>query len=245
MVNYDDFKNKLNEMSLNDQKIKNRIDGLLNQTLNFNEIKKEIIKFVEDIQEKIKNISLNELKFTKRKKYKDDDIILFDIEYPRYISNEYFIMMDEISSSKFTSDQKLDIKTILFGDLNNQNSSNVLIQIEKNNFNQIHIYDGIPLSFQKLGLGKKIFLKILDEVNFISTQKDLISEDAANIFLSFSNDKKLYSFQSDTKNIIFKSIMNIDKIQKIVNEFFENEKYDVDDDFEEKIKINEKYEDKN
>ena len=58
MVNYDDFKNKLNEMSLNDQKIKNRIDGLLNQTLNFNEIMNidKIQKFVEDIQEKIKNI---------------------------------------------------------------------------------------------------------------------------------------------------------------------------------------------
>ena len=237
MITYEDFKNAINEMALNSQKINDRIDGILNQTLTFNEIKKNVGDFVSDIQNRIKNIKPSELNI---EKIKNKDTLIFNIEYPHYIANEYNIMKDKLSKLKITSDQKIDLKTILFGSLDNQNSTNAIIQVYTNNFNQIHMIKGIPLSFQKLGLGKKIFYSILKKVGYFSAIEGSISNDVANIFLSFSKDKKIYSFQSDTKNIVFKSSMDINKIQKIVNEFFGDEDYDNDDNFEEKI--NKKYE---
>lgn len=232
MISYEDFYSSLNEMSLNNIKIRNRIKGIFNQTNIFSLILDQTKEEIEKIKNYIRDIEIDEFNLIKNL---NDEYNEYYIVYPSYVKTSFDSFEDVLKNQQNLSFEQLEhIRKILYGENRRLNTDNIRVTIEKNNFNKIHILYGIPPTFMELGLGKKILLKIIDEVGYISTLNDEnLSFEFARVWTSIaSKNENIYTFQSDSKIISFSSKIKHSKIEKIIKKFFQNEKYDLDDEYE-------------
>ena len=123
----------------------------------------------------------------------------------------------------------------------------IVIQIQKNNYNRIHIPVGLPYVLQGIGFGKKIYRKAIQKFKYISTDRFDRTLDAIAVWNSLRKNKDIYSFVRNEQMICFDDKIKYNEIEVILLNFFRHEieeekkgnhinTYILDDDFLEKYR---------
>lgn len=230
MKNYEKFLNeiinskKIFEQAVNKKKISN-----IERFKNSDDIK-SILKIYNDditnIQTILKKIDYDDIQITTEDEY-------FIVEYD-YIS---YTLLKAFEAKLFRIKHIPNILNKIFQD----GYRDLFLEIEIHNdiFNKIDILNGLPNFLKNLGLGKKIYKKLIKDFNYISSFSGYEpSEDSDMTWNSILDDHEIFSFCNDNNIISFWYEVPYDEIINILSSFYkEPGKMVFDDDFLEKFNL--------
>lgn len=107
------------------------------------------------------------------------------------------------------------------------------VEIDKDMLNRIDIINGLPNFIKGIGLGKKIYKKLIKEFGYISSFDGYEpSLDSSMVWESLANDNELFIFSNDENLIFFCNELEYETIINKLKEFYENKgSIQFDDDF--------------
>lgn len=223
MPDYDLFKSineknkKLYEMSLSSYDIKNIVR--LKETGDIKKILNIINIIIDKLKDEIKLINFNDIDYLM---FKDDHIITLRIFYTPKIE----AYLQDINRIIIDTKSDKDILIKLFG--REYYDLNLEIDININQLNKIDIINELPIFVKGIGLGKKIYKKIIKDFDFISSYEGYEpSFDSNAVWESLVKDSDLYTFTNDNnfitfyKNVDYKIIIEkLEQFFKIKGQFY-------------------------
>lgn len=111
------------------------------------------------------------------------------------------------------------------------------IEIEKDNLNRVHIPVGLPFILKGIGLGKKLYISLIEKYGFLSSTYLDRSMDAVYVWNSIRKEKNIYTFIFNKKILCLTDKLDFEKIENVLMDFFKNindEHIILDDDFKDK-----------
>jgi hypothetical protein len=193
---------------------------------------KSILKILNDdinlILNKCKDLSYDDIGYSM-----NDDIIT--ISYGKHIHTLLSILKDKIEN--YSTD---DIDEKIFG--GGWKDLFLEIEIDKKNLNKIDIINNLPNFMKNIGLGKKIYKKIIKDFGFISSFDGYEpSLDSSMVWESLANDKEIFTFTNDENIISFWYELNYETIIEKLSKFYKNKGFiQFDDDFLIKFNLSDK-----
>jgi len=170
-----------------------RIQGAIKIKHEMKVLKKSMADFIQ----KIKTMEWKALKATK---LENGNSINYTITLNDELVRDFKKMSDSISSSNKYSEV---FHQIIYGHPEDPyDEIEWSIDIRPIEDNRIHINgNGLPFSLREIGLGKKIYKKIINEVGYISTREDKSYKYSDLLWESLIRDEELYCFISTDKVI--------------------------------------------
>ena len=227
---YEEF--SINEKSLSDKNIKNV--NRFNKASDYIKIIKDLKNLKDYIRTNLSNIHYDDIKYSK-KDYDNIDIY-FNKEIKKKLINYYDI------SSECEDDDNYDKLSynMEIGDIDNK-LPNISLEGSLNNFD---IMNGIPSFLRGIGLGKKIYKKIIKDFKYIKSSGAYDpSIESSMVFKSLAKDKEIYTFIYRDDILCIWNTYDYNKIIKLLKIYYNNlDSYDInktffDDDFLKKYKL--------
>lgn len=181
------------------------------------------------LKDNIKKLNYDDIKYDR---IKDDHIIQIIIYYnPTIRSN-----MNDIRDCLLEQGDNSDILNYkIFGE--GSHNFNLEIDIRVDQLNNMDVINELPIFMKGLGLGKKIYKKLIKDFGYISSIGHESSEGSNMVWHSLTEDKELYNFINNDNIIVFFNDINYEMIMEKLKLFFNNNgHWLVDDDFIEKYK---------
>jgi hypothetical protein len=225
-----------------------KFDNFFNRLENVTETSKEIKLVIQNLHDEIKLLSKFNILSNKSLK-KDENIDYYICQYST-IAVGLINKLNDIFNEKIEDDIKKKYSEIIFPEDHNKDVDDLYmyIEIEKNNFNRIHISDS-PVILRYLNLGKILYKTMIQKLNYISSEATSDYErtiDAELVWKSISlSEKNIYFFICGEKIIAFSKKNNYDDIIRILQKYFKyelknNVKIPLDDNFRENFNIQNK-----
>ena len=244
-ITYTEFKNRILEHSIyvgDLSRFDNYLKHVNDEKLILMDLKNEMSKF-KDMISHFNNSSIFKLNYQE-----DDKYILINVKYNDKI--EIIIQKLKDILENITDDDILNKSYRIVYGIDMEMNFHIDIDIEKNNFNRIHIINDLPYSIRNLNMGKILYKNIIKEIGWITSNYDS-SKDSKFVWDSLNKDDELYTCIKDMSIICFDYNLNINIIENILRKWIkESEKYILDNDmlkkyinFDEKLKNNQ-YENK-
>jgi len=218
---------KLYEMSLHKDKVEQvkrfKISGDYKGAL---KIINELINILKD---SIKELNYDDIRYDR---VRDRNIRQIVIHYNPIIRANINDIMECLLEQGDNSDTLSDK---IFG--NGTHDFNLEIDIHTDNLNNMDVINELPIFMKGLGIGKKIYKKLIKDFGYLSSIGNEPSEESNMVWYSLTEDKELYTFIGDDNIIVFFNDVDYELIIEKLKLFFEgSEKIIVDDDFIEKYK---------
>ena len=219
----------LNEMSINDETVK-KYKNVLQHLSDY----KSTSIYINELILKLKDsISNNELKINR---YDEDNIyLIYKIQYSPN-TNYYIKQIEEILNDSENLEVYNKYFSIVYPD-SNKLKFEIEIYIEKNNLNRIHVPYGLPYILKGMGIGKRIYKILINQLGYISSNYLDRTIESLYVWDSIRKEKDIYTFING-ENIISTSInLSFNDIEKILTDFYKNinDQYIImDDDFKDK-----------
>lgn len=221
------------EMSISDEKISKNRKNIFSDIKNY----KIVSIYMMDKILELKNELLNIEKIKFRKFEYSNNRIYTKVAFTDKIE----FLIGELQNILYES-KGLEVYdkyfSILYPD-NNELNFSTEIQIEENYLNRIHVPLGLPYILKGIGLGKKIYKSLLQDIGYISTSRLDRTIDAVFVWDSLRKDIEIYTFINGENVLCIDSNKNYDYIIKILEKFYKNLNKDIiilDDDFKNKYK---------
>lgn len=219
---------KIFEMSLNKDNIEkvkrfkrsNDYKGALNV----------INELIDTLRKNIQNLNYDQIRYDRRKDGYIIQIVVFYNPIIRANINDIRECILEFGEYSDLLNDKI------FRD--GTHDFNLEIDIRTNILNKIDIINELPIFMKGLGLGKKIYKKLIKDFGYISSTGGKYSDESSMVWHSLSEDKEIYTFVSNDDNIIsFFNDVDYEIIMEKLEIFFKDStKIIVDDDFIEKYR---------
>lgn len=191
----------------------------LKEAGDFKNILKELKNEINEILDKCQNIEFKNIDYS----HKNDIItILYDNDIMTLLS----ILKGKIK--KYSTDE-IDEK--VFG--GGWKELFLEIELDEKMLNRIDIINGLPNFMKGIGVGKKIYKKLIFDFGYVSTYKgyDPII-DSSMVWESLAKDKELFTFSNNENLIIFWNELDFNTILEKSKEFYVNlGTVQFDDDF--------------
>lgn len=214
---------------------------IIEKALNSDDIKKikrlkkssdisNILKSIDTLSNKIvtmlSEIDFNQIKLT----IKTGNYI--EVSYTKNINVELINLNDELSGV-----ENKKIKDLFFKD--GYDDLFLQIELDNDNLNKIDIINGLPNFIKNIGLGKKIYKKLIKDFGFISSFSGFKpSLDSDMVWKSIANDKEIFTFSNDDNLISFWNNLEYEFIIEKLKIFYNNKgSIQIDDDFISKFKL--------
>jgi hypothetical protein len=205
-----------------------RIDKLkrLRDAGDVSKLLKELAPTIDQIIDICRNINYDDIEYSKA-----NDIIKVSYKSP---------VVTLLSTLKDDTDiLGDDVYQRIFGD--GYSDLYLEVELDKEMLNRIDIINGLPNFMKGIGLGKKVYKKLIKDFNFISSFNGYEpSLDSSMVFRSLLSDSDIFSFTNDENIICFWNELEYDFILENLKEFY-NDKGDIqiDDDFLKKFELSE------
>jgi hypothetical protein len=213
---------KLNELAITPDELKNIVR--LNDAGNFSELLKKYNELISELQKEIKKLKLKDINYAETTQ---SNIITIETTYNNPVSiflNNLKQFLSRINDRRFQ--QKIKNENIKF-------NHSLVIDIETTHYNKIDIINELPPFMQNLGLGKKIYKKLIEDFNYISSTGDNYSIESSMVWKSISTDNDIYFFSNGKNIIIFSKKYKKEKIITQLKKFFKllNKEHYLDSEF--------------
>jgi len=229
---------KVLEKSINKNKSE-YIERLLNAD-NYKDQLTSINKIIENIKYDLRLMSYDDIIINEYDE--SDKCINIEIKYRSDINTSITMELSNILQDSKIKDVD-DLRQKIFGD--GERLFNPDIEIHKEQLNKIDVNYGLPLIFKGLGLGKKIYKKLIHEYLFISSNyyvnstKPTIESDM--VWSSLSKDTDLFFFSNENNIIVFFNDVDFNIIEEKLLIFYKDilenpikGKFQFDDDIQKK-----------
>ena len=224
IIKYTEYKEfirrkKIIENAISDDRFDNISRAVGNN--NLKEVLKNINSIIETIETDIKNVNIDNIEYD-YDKYNDCYQFIFSLTIDRYIMN----LLHELRKLKE------DDKDYIFNNINDSSPIEfpVDIEIHKENFNKIDIPIGLPKFMKGYGLGKLMYITLINKLNYISSSdfKDEHGHSTESDFVwsSLLKNNELYSFTKDNNFIIFNSNYDYNNIIKVLKKYYNDTNLD-------------------
>lgn len=204
---YDEFIEKMYENVLSDEEL-SKYSNFYDHYQDFDTLK-DIRKELVNIKNSLVDVDYNDIKISKLKKIPYGHKCEI-IGYTKNIDFKLIRLKDLI--------QRIEDEEIQedFRDLYN----NILpdINIEKENFNRIHIIEGLPEGLKGIDLGYKIYKALLKKFNYLSSDSRDVSYSAKGVWNKLRKDTDYYTFLKDKKVLCVE--INYKEIFKLLEKFY-------------------------
>jgi len=182
---------------------------------------KECIFKINSIIEKVKKLEI--LNFTKTKNENEyridinDDLELNFVQLDKALK-KLSKVSDELYDNLFYKYLSIEF-----------DKSNLIIEIEKNSFNRIHLPNELPYFLKGIGFGNTIYRSAIQQFGWISSNEymDSISKSAKMVWSSISKDNNYYTFMTSDDIITFSKDTKFEDIVNILNSMFYDRFEDV------------------
>ena len=223
MENYEEYLNNFRkskniyEKSIN--KDKKEIINRFKNIDSYSQLLKEFDLLINDIKNESKKLSFEDIEYFNNKGE-------LDISYGVKLNDLIAIFKSAIFHNQYND----KLMNYIFDD--GERSFYLDITIEPT-FNQIHINNGLPNFMKGLGLGKKVYKKLIKDFNCLSSFHGVKpSKESDMVWNTLADDKELYTFVNDDNIICFWNEVDYDIIVNKLREFYINDGQRVfDDDF--------------
>ena len=191
----------------------------------FKGVLKELKTDIDDICKMVKEIDWNDIDYS----YKNDIITIL---YKNNIMTSLSILKGKIK--EYSSDE-IDEKIFGVG----WEELFLEIELDKDILNKIDIINDLPNFMKGLGLGKKIYKKLIYDFGYISSFNGYEpSLDSSMVWESLARDSDLFTFSNDENLISFWNDLDYNIIIEKLKEFYENKgTIQLDDDFLKKYNL--------
>lgn len=185
---------------------------------NIKDILKELNQIIDEIKDKCIKLSYDDILYRQNN----------DIIYLGY-NGEIDSLLNVLKTQTRTISDEID-ERIFGGDWHDLTLE---IELDKDMLNRIDIMNGLPLFMKGLGLGKKIYKKLICDFGYISSYDGYEpSLDSSMVWESITNDKELFTFSNDENLISFWNELKYETIIEKLKEFYEHKgNAQFDDDF--------------
>ena len=225
-ISYDEFKKRILEHALyvdDLSRFDNYLTHISDKKLILNDLKEEMTKFKEMISH-FNSQSVFILKFEK-----NDNYHICKVKYNDKMDIIITKIKDLLENIK---DQETLLKAnrIVYGAEYEMNF-HILIELEHENFNRIHIADDLPYSLRDLGLGKMLYKNIIKKFGWISSNSQTATEDSKFVWDSLRKDLDLYTCIKDQSIISLDSKLDKNILENILRKWIKNsQEYVLDSD---------------
>jgi hypothetical protein len=187
-----------------------------------------VINSIKFLYEKVLNKKYNKVSFKRSKSEK---------KLPRVIDSIVFVLLATLKNDlNILGDE---IQQRIFGD--GYDDIYLEVELDKDLLNRIDIMNGLPNFMKGIGLGKKIYKKLIKDFGFISSFYGYEpSLDSSMVWRSLSTDSEIFTFINDENIISFWNDLNYDLIVENLKLFYEKKgNIQIDDDFLKKYELSE------
>jgi predicted ribosome-associated RNA-binding protein Tma20 len=216
--------NMIYEKSMNSEKLKQI--KRLKDSGDLKSLLKELNSIVFNIKNEFMIIDFDDIQYSY-----DNDIVDFtysDEIYPLLLSLKY--------KTKKSND---DIDERIFG--GGWKDISLQIELDRDMFNRIDIINGLPNFMKGIGLGKKIYKKLIKDFNYISTFDGYEpSIDSSMVWQSLANDDDIFTFTNGENIICFWNDYSYNHIIEKLKYFYKDSDFNndhFDDTFLKKYKL--------
>ncbi|MFW6225938.1 MAG: hypothetical protein ACOC3V_03180 [bacterium] len=223
MKSYNDYLNKLLEnkrlYELAISKEKRKDIKRFSEVGDFKSILNEINPIINNIRKELLDLNFNDIQYH----YHKDNI---EIRYNSKL-NALLNSLNEILFYLYNNDEIMDK---IFGN----GYRDMFLNIElTGDLNRLVILNGLPDFMKNLGVGKKIYKKLIKDFNYVSSFYGFNpSMESDMVWDSIMDDNDIYSFLNDDNIISFWNEYNFDNIIVTLKDFYNIEgKRVFDDDF--------------
>lgn len=210
---------KILEFAVNQDKLK--LSKRFNDVIDDTTILKNVNDLISNIQKNIKILNFDDITYNC---YKYKSSYQIEIYYNDIIKN------DLLEIRKILDDKQILINKIF----NNDEIDEFLnIEIHTNILNKIDIVSDLPIFMKGIGLGKKIYKKLIKDFGYISSYNGYEpSIESTMVWNKLTEDHDIYTFINDDNIVMFYNDVNYDTIVKKLKLFFEHgTNIIIDDDF--------------
>lgn len=220
----------LNEKAISDENLIKH-ESILKNIGDYKSNSKELQNFILQLKQSIldSNIKFEKFEEESNKKYTK-------VKYSQKIKHKIDNILEILETSE-GMDVYDKYYSIIYPD-GNEIDFEPDIDIEENLFNRVHVPDGLPFILKGIGLGKKIYLSLIDELGYLSTTKRDQSIDAVFVWDSLRKEKSVYTFIKDSQVLCVSEKMDFKKIKELLDKYYQH--FDImilDDDFSEKYDV--------
>jgi len=170
-----------------------------------------------------------------------DEIEYFNDEEDTIEINYNLTIFNLLNSIKIAANQGgEEILSRIFPD--EEDDMLLKITIDRDLFNRIDIINSMPNFIKKIGLGKKIYKKLIKDFGYLSTFNGFEpSTDSSMVWNSIVRDVELFSFIDKSNIISFWNRFNYNEIIDKLIEFYKNDRtsYQFDDNFLDRYNLTE------
>jgi len=219
MKKYTQFSKSLEKINQNmelfekaiDQNQKEKIDRYINAN-NYKKVLSELKQIIFNLKKEIKNSNFDD--FIYKQNNKDIEIIYNPTI--RGILTYLDGKRVEFEYGKEENQQK--ILNTIYIDGERDPFLDITIQPP---FNQIHINNGLPVFMKGLGLGKKVYKKLIKDFGYLSSFKGIKpSIESDLVWDTLADDRELFTFVNDNNIICFWNEVDYDIIIIKLKEFY-------------------------
>ena len=170
----------------------------------------DINELVLDLKERLLNIDFDDIEYS----YEDD---IISLSY----SDEIHALLVSLRYKTRKSSEEIEDK--IFG--NGWKDLFLEIEIDTDMFNRIDIMNGLPKFIKGIGLGKKIYKKLIKDFNYISSFDGYEpSIDSSMVWESIARDEDIFTFSNGDNLISFWNNYSYNDIINVLKLFYKNGK---------------------
>lgn len=232
MINYKKYLEQFNiNKELYEKSISSEIKSNIkrfNEVGDFKSLLNDLYKIIDNIKKLSLNIDYVDIKY---KKENDELEIHYTTELNSLLSNFDVLLFDLYDND------------VIMNKIFQDGYKDMFLEIKLSGiFNQLDILNGLPNFMKKLGLGQKIYKKLIKDFDYISSFYGIKpSIDSDMVWDKIADDKEIFTFLNDNNIICFWSDYKYENIIKILKEFYKHKGVIIlDDDFCKKYNINTK-----
>ena len=201
-----------------------KINRLINSK-DFSEMLNYINENILELKNELRKINFDDIRYILDKNKEIE--IVYNVEISIIITNIRNVIpkLDDNFINKIFQDGYIDM--------------NLEVELS-GEFNQIDIMNGLPNFMKGLGIGKKIYKKLIKDYNYISSFNGFNpSIESDMVWSSLASDKDIYIFMNDDNIICFWNEYEYDKIIEKLKDFYKIKGItNFDDDFMIKYDLN-------
>lgn len=217
MKTYEDFTNKMNELSLYIDDL-SRFDNYFEDIKDSKKTLKIFTKELNNLKILFEKTNLKEIKFD-NSRYNDNEN--YELRFNRNINSHILALKDLY----YTIEEK---NILLFNKINKINNNEKIIfdfdvQIDRNNYNKFHFPFDLPLFLKNINLGKNIVGASLNEFKYCLFTFIDDSFELKMTIRSISENDDFYTFGKYKNILIFSKEQTFSDIENVLKRWF-NEK---------------------
>jgi len=195
-----------------------KIGGRVAKAIKAKKELKKLPELINSLREKIKNVDWKELHV---ELIDSGNTFTYEVSLPKKLMRDFDKLEKKIESLGEFKEVGNDL--LWGGDTAECDKFTITMQVRESMFNKIDISGyGLPIAFRSLGLGKKIYKKIISEVGYISSENHGSYKYSHLLWSSLIKDEDIYTFMNNNWILAFLKDQKPDVIIERLEKFFQH-----------------------